>query len=62
MTEQEQKEWDAKMRNIDAVNAKVQAEIVKSITENKWYIAVVSSTVISAVILATVTLTKLFLS
>ncbi len=75
MTDEEKKEWDAKMRRMDAQvahyyaaiekmsveNAKLQAATAKLSTENQWYVAVVASSITSAVILASITLTKLFL-
>ncbi len=64
MTEQEQKQWDLKLRKMDAQIAhyytsieKMSAETDKFRTENRWYIAVVAS----GATLAIVAIVKLFL-
>ena len=64
ITEQEQKEWDLKLREIDAQIANLNAATDQSMTENKWYIAVVASGATLAMVgatLAMVAIVKLFL-
>ncbi len=75
MTNEERQAWEAKLRKIDAeianLNAmtakaaaeipKFQAETAKLITENRWYVPVVSAGIASGATLAVVAVTKLFL-
>lgn len=57
MTEEEKKEWDLKLRKIDAEISNLNAGTAKLTTENRWYIAVVAS----GATLAIVAIVKLFL-
>ncbi len=61
MTEQEQKEWDLKLREIDAQIANLNAATDKLITENRWYVPAVSAGIASGATLAIVAIVKLFL-
>ena len=57
MTDHEQKEWDLKLRKMDAEIANLNASTAKLITENRWYMLVVGA----AAMAAAVALAKLFL-
>jgi len=57
MTDNEQKEWDFKLRKIDAEIAKLYAETSKINSENRWYLLVIGS----GATLAIVAIVKLFL-
>ncbi len=68
MTDEEKEEWDLKMRRMDAQVAhcyaaieKMSAETAKLMTENRWYIPVVSAGIASGATLAIVAVVKLFL-
>ena len=61
MTEAEKLEWDTKLRNIDALTAKLQAETTKLNKEIKWYEVIILAGGASALTLAIVAVTKLFL-
>ena len=53
----EQKEWDLKLRKMDAEIAKLYSETAKLTSENRWYPAVVAS----GATLAIVAIVKVFL-
>ena len=57
MTQQEQKEWDLKLRKMDSEIAKLIAETTKIRKESDWYLLVVGS----GATLAIVAIVKLFL-
>ncbi|WP_217351913.1 hypothetical protein [Ruegeria sp. HKCCD8929] len=56
MTDAQQKEWDLKLRKIDAEIANLNALTAKIVTENRWYPAVVGAGFMAAA----VTIAKLF--
>ena len=43
MTEQEQREWDLKLRKIDAEIANLNAQTANLTTENLWFACVIGS-------------------
>ena len=43
MTDQERKEWDIKLRKLDAEIADLNAATAKLTTENRWYVFVIGS-------------------
>ncbi|WP_306120603.1 MULTISPECIES: hypothetical protein [unclassified Roseitalea] len=43
MTDQERKEWDLKLRTLDAEIANLNAQTAKLTTENRWYVVVITS-------------------
>ncbi|MEQ8400918.1 MAG: hypothetical protein RIB53_03220 [Roseitalea porphyridii] len=43
MTDQERKEWDLKLRKLDAEIANLNAATAKLTTENRWYVVVITS-------------------
>ena len=57
MTENEQKEWDLKLRKMDSEISNLNAATSKLISENRWYPAVVAS----GATLAIVAIVKIFL-
>ena len=57
MTDDERKEWDLKLREMDARISNLNAQTDKLINENRWYVAVVAS----GMTLAIVAVAKLFL-
>ena len=57
MSPEEQKEWDLKLRKIDAEIEKLRAETSKLISENRYYPLIIGSTAT----LAIVAIAKLFL-
>lgn len=50
MTDQERKEWDLKLRKLDAENANLNAATAKLTTENRWYVVVITSGVTLAAV------------
>lgn len=57
MTDQEQQEWDLKLRKMDAEIANLNAQTTKLTEETRWYLLVVGS----GLTLAIVAIAKLFL-
>ncbi len=57
MTDQEQKEWDLKLRKMDAEIAHLYSLTAKTAKETRWYEMVI----ISGITLAIVAVAKLFL-
>ncbi len=57
MSPEEQKEWDLKLRKIDAEIEKLRAETSNLISENRYYPLIIGSTAT----LAIVAIAKLFL-
>lgn len=60
MTDAEKKEWDLKLRKLDAEIANLHAATQKLITENRWYLPVITAAGASGITLAAVAVANLF--